>query len=218
MLEFLALLRDHNARDWFAERKADYEDIRRVCHEEINALIGKIAVFDSNLAGVDAKDCTYRIYRDIRFSADKSPFKTHFGIVLGRGGRKCTNAAYYLHIEPSKCALYGGVWFPESPILKALRQDIYDNIDEFMEIIGDKKFKAKFPGLVGDSLKTMPKGFPKDFEHGDIIKMKEFLVSESFPDSYFSKNGWQDGIAADIRLMKPFIDFLNFTFEEMREN
>ena len=100
MLAFIAELRDNNNREWFAAVKPEYEAIRKECYGEIDKLINLISAFDDRLVGVEAKECVYRIYRDIRFSADKSPFKTHFGIVLGKGGRKCWDAAYYLHIEP----------------------------------------------------------------------------------------------------------------------
>ena len=216
MLKFLAELRDNNNREWFAAVKPEYELIRKECYKEIDKLINLISAFDERLVGVEARECVYRIYRDILFSADKSPYKTYFGIVLGKGGRKCWDAAYYLHIEPGGCALYGGVWFPEQPVLTRLRHDIDDNIDEFLEILDNPLLKAKFGGLTGDSLKTMPKGFPKDCPHGDIIKMKEYLLMESFPDSYFDREDWQDGIASGVKLLKPFIDFLNYTFEEMR--
>lgn len=213
MLQFIALLRRNNNREWFADHKTEYEEIRNECFEEIDKLINLISTFDSNLAGLEARECTYRIYRDIRFSPDKSPYKTHFGIVLGKGGKKCKEGAYYLHIEPGNCALYGGVWFPEQPILTMLRHDIEDNIDEFLGIMANPEFKAKFPQLVGDSLKTMPKGFPKDSKYGEILKKKEFMVMESIPDGYFSQKNWQEGVAADVKLIKPFVDFLNYTFE-----
>ena len=216
MLAFIAELRDNNNREWFAAVKPEYEAIRKECYGEIDKLINLISAFDDRLVGVEAKECVYRIYRDIRFSADKSPFKTHFGIVLGKGGRKCWDAAYYLHIEPGGCALYGGVWFPEQPVLTRLRHDIYDNIEEFTGILAEPRLHERFGGLTGDTLKTMPKGFPKDCPYGEIIKMKEYLLMESFPDSYFSKKNWQEGIASDIKLLKPFIDFLNYTFDEMR--
>ncbi len=215
MLEFIALLRKNNNREWFSERKSRYELIREECYGEIKVLIDLISAFQKGLEGLEPKDCTYRIYRDIRFSADKSPFKTHFGIVVGKNGRKCAEAGYYLHIEPGKCAFYGGVWFPEQPVLKLLRRDIADNMDEFVGIMENPAFKAVFPGLVGDSLKSMPKGFPKDAPHGEILRMKDFLVEKSLPDSYFSEANWQQGIADLAKLMKPFIDFLNYTFEEM---
>ena len=93
MLEFLTALKVNNDRQWFAVHKEEYNDIRRQCLEEVGVLIAEIARFDPHLAGVAPEQCVYRIYRDIRFSADKSPFKTHFGVVLGHGGKKCKEAA-----------------------------------------------------------------------------------------------------------------------------
>lgn len=215
MLGFLALLKDNNNRPWFAEHKEEYNEIRQQCLAEIDTLIGEIARFDPHLAGVSALQCTYRIYRDIRFSADKSPFKTHFGVVLAHGGKKCKEAGYYLHIEPDECGLYSGVWFPEPPVLKFLRRNIYDNLDKFLEIIDDPEFKKHFPALVGDSLKTLPKGYPKGCQGAEIIKMKEFLVQKKYKNSLFETENWQKIVVKDIHLAKPLNDFLNYAFEEL---
>ena len=143
MLKFITELRDNNNREWFAAVKPEYEKIRNECYDEIDKLIALISPFDENLIGVEAKDCVYRIYRDIRFSADKSPFKTHFGIVLGKGGRKCWDAAYYLHIEPGECALYGGVWFPEQPVLTRLRHDKIQRADRRLFEINAKRIPQR---------------------------------------------------------------------------
>lgn len=216
MLDFLSSLKENNNRDWFTEHKAEYESVRSECFNEIDILIDKIACFDSQLAGLSAKDSVFRIYRDIRFSADKTPYKTHFGIVLGRGGRKCKEAAAYLHIEPDDCALYGGIWFPEPQTLACLRRDIYENIDEFLEILENTSFKKRFPVLTGDSLKRVPRGYPTNDPHADILRLKEYLVVEHLADGLFRKKGWQDRIAEDIEVMKPLNDFLNFTLGEMQ--
>lgn len=104
MLDFLTALKVNNDRQWFGVHKEEYNDIRRQCLEEVGVLIAEIERFDPHLAGVAPEQCVYRIYRDIRFSVDKSPYKTHFGVVLGHGGKKCKEAAYYLHIDPDGCA------------------------------------------------------------------------------------------------------------------
>ncbi len=216
MLAFINELKINNNRPWFAAHKGEYDAIRKACIAEIETLLTLLSRVDSNLVNVTPEECIYRIYRDIRFSPDKSPFKTHFGIVLAKGGRKCKEAGYYLHIEPEECALYGGVWFPEQPVLKFLRRNIYDNMDEFLEILTEPAFKKNYPALVGDSLKTLPQGYPKDCEHGDIIKMKEFLVMKRYKETLFARDGWQKKVADDVRVMKPFVDFLNYAFEEWR--
>ena len=118
MLDFLTALKVNNDRQWFGVHKEEYNDIRRQCLEEVGVLIAEIERFDPHLAGVAPEQCVYRIYRDIRFSADKSPYKTHFGVVLGHGGKKCKEAAYYLHIDPDGCAFFSGVWFPRPEIFK----------------------------------------------------------------------------------------------------
>lgn len=215
MLTFISELKCNNDREWFADNKERYQSIRLACLNEINILIQKICKFDKGLMGLSAEDCIYRIYRDIRFSQNKQPFKTHFGVVLGPKGKKTKNAAYYIHIEPGRCAVFSGLWFPENDILKALRNDIDAGMEEFLEILNEPKFKKYYPSLVGDSLKTLPKGFPKDYPHPGIIKMKEFLISKSLDDDFFNSENWTSNIIKYLETAKPFNDFLNYTFEEM---
>lgn len=215
MLDFLTALKVNNDRQWFGVHKEEYNDIRRQCLEEVGVLIAEIERFDPHLAGVAPEQCVYRIYRDIRFSADKSPYKTHFGVVLGHGGKKCKEVAYYLHIDPDGCAFFSGVWFPEMPVLRFLRRNIYDNLDEFLEIIDSPAFKSEYPGLIGESLKTLPKGYPKDCPRLEIFKMKEFLVQKKYKKSLFAAGNWQKQVAKDAQLAKPFNDFLNYAFEEL---
>ena len=217
MLAFLEELRDNNNRQWFAEQKGRYQAIRAACFGEIERLVGAVSGFDSHIAGLAPKNATYRIYRDIRFAADKSPFKTHFGIVLAKDGKKAKEGGYYLHLEPGNCALYGGVWFPEPPVLRFLRRNIYDNIDEFLEIVNNPVFRQVFPKMVGDSLKKMPAGYPKDYPFGEIIKKKEFLVCRTYDDVFFENTDWMESAVADIRLLYPFVRYFNCAFEERRE-
>jgi uncharacterized protein (TIGR02453 family) len=103
----------------------------------------------------------FRIYRDIRFSPDKTPYKTHFAAYISLGGRSSERAGYYIHLEPGNCLLSGGVWMPPAPLLKKLRQEIYSQIDEFMDILDRPSFKKLYPELEGDVLKRNPRGFPE---------------------------------------------------------
>lgn len=213
MLAFLDELRVNNDRVWFAERKEYYNAVRAECVAEIEQILQRAEVFDPELRGVAATDCIYRIYRDIRFSADKRPLKEHFGIVMGRGGRRNPNALYYLHIQPGCSGLYAGVHMPEPANLKKLRIDIDACIEEFNEIMSAPKFSAVFPGLVGESLKSMPKGFAKDLPHADVLKMKEFLVMAPLDDDFFATDGWLETVVDYMKLAKPFKDFLNYSLE-----
>lgn len=213
--EFLKELRENNNREWFKENKARYEVLYKEHINIVQQLIGKIATFDAEIAGLDAKSCIYRIYRDVRFSPDKTPYKTHFGAYMtGAGGRTSPYGGYYLHMEPDNSFVSGGVWCPSPAMLKQLRHDIYDNIEDFVAILENKKFKKVYGELEGEVLKRMPDGFPKDCPYEGILKHKYFVVSSAKPDDFFSREGWMDEVVEDFRVLQPFNKFLNYTIGE----
>jgi uncharacterized protein (TIGR02453 family) len=151
-----------------------------------------------------------RIFRDVRFSKDKTPYKTNFGAGFSKGGRKSPLGGYYLHIEPGgKCFAGGGMWQPEPAMLKAVRQEIDYNLDEFNDIIGGKKFKKLFPELQGDQLKKLPQGYTEDNPALEYLKMKSFIVSTNFGDEEMTQKNIVKNITGVFDTMKPFIDFLN---------
>jgi uncharacterized protein (TIGR02453 family) len=212
---FLKKLQANNNRDWFKENKPCYDALHRDFTGIVEQLINKIAAFDPEVAGLDAKSCIYRIYRDIRFSPDKTPYKTHFGAYMtGYGGRTSPYGGYYLHIEPGNSFVSGGVWCPTPAMLKRLRHDIYDNIDEFTAILGNKKFKKIYGELEGEVLKRMPDGFPKDSPYEDILKHKNFVVSAMKPEEFFYSENWMDEVVEDFNVLYPFNTFLNYTVGE----
>lgn len=212
LFKFLNELKLNNNREWFQDNKKQYDILRNEFIEVVRLLIDRISTFDPEIAGLDAKNCIYRIYRDIRFSHDKTPYKTHFGAYMtGYGGRTSPYAGYYIHLEPGNSLLSGGVWCPPSPILKKLRKDIYDNIDEFVEIIENKDFKKTFPALEGEMLKRMPDGFPADSPYDYILKHKDFTVSSAKPEEFFYSDNWMDQAIDDFKKLYPFNRFLNYT-------
>lgn len=212
LFDFLKRLSENNNREWFKANKDEFDELRQLWINDIQLLINRMSEYDDTLRGVDVKDCIYRIYRDIRFSNNKLPYKTHLGAVLARGGRKTLESCYYIHFEPGRCGLHGGIWCPDSQLLSKLRHEIDDNIEEFTEIVENEEFKSRYE-FVGDTLKMMPKGFPKDLPHARFIKMKEYLVSMPVADSYFMADDWISAAATDFRAMKPMHDFLNYVFE-----
>jgi uncharacterized protein (TIGR02453 family) len=215
LFKFLKELRENNNREWFHENKSRYEVLHKKHIETVQQLIERIAAFDPEIAGLDAKNCIYRIYRDIRFSNDKTPYKTHFGAYMtGFGGRTSPYSGYYLHIEPDNSFVSGGVWCPSPAMLKKLRQDIYDNMDEFVAILEDKKFKKIYGELEGELLKRMPDGFPKDSPYESILKHKYFVVSSMKPEAFFYSEDWQEKVTEDFRVLHPFNKFLNYTMGE----
>jgi uncharacterized protein (TIGR02453 family) len=215
LFTFLKELGANNNRDWFQENKKRYEVLHKQFAGQVQQLIDRIATFDPEIAGLDAKSCIYRIYRDLRFSPDKTPYKTHFGAYMtGYGGRTSPYGGYYLHLEPDTPLLSGGVWCPPPPLLKKLRQDIYDNMDEFLEIIENKVFKETYPELEGEMLKRMPEGFPADSPYDYILKHKSFVVSSVKSESFFHTDDWMDQVIEDFRKLQPFNHFLNYTVSE----
>lgn len=212
LFDFLNRLAMNNNREWFHQNKGEFDELRALWINDIQRLISLMSEYDDTLNGVDAKDCVYRIYRDIRFSPNKLPYKTYFSAVVAQGGRKTLKGCCYLHVQPGESGLHGGIWCPEMPLLTRLRHEVEDNIDEFMAIINDAEFKERYR-LVGDSLKSMPNGFDKNSPYGEYIKKKEYLVSMPVRDDYFLDENWVERVANDFKFIKPFNDFLNYVFE-----
>lgn len=213
IFQFLRELRENNNREWFQANKDRYDVLRKGFIDEVQELINRIALFDPEISGLEAKDCLFRIYRDVRFSPNKMPYKIHFAAYMAKGGRKSEYAGYYLHLEPDGSLLSGGIWMPPAPLLKMLRQDIYDQIEEFSAIIEDSSFKKTFPVLEGDTLSRMPVGFPADSPYGYILKHKDFSVMSSHPDNFFMKENWIEKAADDFKKLLPFNQFLNYTVD-----
>lgn len=142
---FLSSLAKNNNREWFADNKGKYLDAKEEFESFVEELIPMVQEMDPGIGHVTLSDCTYRIYRDTRFSADKTPYKNHFGAYINRHGKKSPYAGYYIHISPAEGSLWGGgLYCPEPEILKAVRRDIYENIDEFRSIIDAPEFKDRY--------------------------------------------------------------------------
>ena len=185
IFQFLKELAANNNREWFQAHKEEYLRAQAEFEQLLTAVIARISLFDDSVRGIEAKDCTYRIYRDTRFSADKTPYKIHFGGYINAHGKKSDHCGYYLHLENGNSMLAGGSLCLDSKVLKAVRQAVYDNIEEYRAIVEDPAFKRYFPIIGETHLKTAPKGFPKDFEYIDYLKCKEFTCTYMVPDDFF---------------------------------
>ena len=206
---FLKDLSENNNREWFAANKSRYEACKVDFEEISKLLIMEIAAFDSEIRTVDVRDCVFRIYRDTRFSKDKSPYKTNFGASLGMG-KGSQKAGYYLHIEPGKSFLGGGIYMPESSALKAIRKEISAFGDEFKAILEKDDFRNYFRGLsVEDKLKNVPQGFEKDDKMAEFLKLKHFIVTHPVSDEQLLSKNAPKEIAKVYHAMKPLVDFLN---------
>ncbi len=215
VLDFLKKLSANNNREWFNEHKEEYLDVKKRIDALALGLIAEVARLNPEAARLSVADCTYRIYRDTRFSADKTPYKTHIGIFINPPkGKKGLTLGYYFHIEPGNSFICGGTICLPSPVIKAVRQSIYDNIDEYRAIVEAPEFKKTFP-VVGDNfLKTVPKGFPKDWEYMDYIRPKDFVIAKNLSDKEICENNLMDKLVPYLKLIKPFNDFINFTVED----
>ena len=215
ILDYLSRLRENNNREWFQAHKEEYDRLRPLFVEKIQELIQQISQFDEDIVGLEAKNCMYRIYRDIRFSPDKTPYKSYMSAYIAKGGRKSLRAGYYFHFEPGNCLLSGGIWCPEPKLLKALRQAVYDNYDELKDIVENKEFKSLYRDWMGETLKIVPRPFPRDCEQAAWLKRKDYVVVNVKPDDFFGSPDWIEKAAHDFHIMKPLNDFLNYTVDEV---
>jgi len=211
-LHFLIDLKCNNNRDWFLQNRKRYDNAKKNFEEFTQYIIDSITEFDPILKGLEAKSCTYRINRDIRFSNDKTLYKTHMGAFIVRGGRKNGDrfAGYYVHVEPEDNSMIaGGAYLPPMPWLTSIREKIDMYGDRFLKIINDKEFKSFFGNIEGDKLKSAPKGFPKDHPKIEFLKMKSFLALRTIPDREIVSEECADLIVRASKVLKPLNDFLN---------
>lgn len=212
IFRFLKDLATNNNRVWFNENKDRYLEVKSKIERLTQQLINGVADFDPQAAKLRPQDCLYRIYRDTRFSPDKTPYKTHIGIYINpAGGKKAPDGGYYMHIEPGNSLVAGGIWCPDSKLLKALRQDIYDNVDEYLEIINNPAFAKYFTEIGDDRLKTAPKGFPKDWEYIELLRPRSFTAFSPMSDMEMMSTSLPAEVLKRMELLQPFNRFLNYT-------
>lgn len=209
VIEFLSGLKENNNREWFQANKNQYEESREKILFITELLINEIRKFDKDIPAMDPKDCLFRIYRDVRFSHDKQPYKTHFGSYIARGGRKSTRAGYYFHIDPDASFLGGGIYMPESNVIKALRNAIYEQPEVFMEIIDNTEFKKYYPEIEGEKLKTTPKGFDPDFKYIDLLRYKWYVFSLAINTNDIINGNFAETAVNAFKALYPANKFLN---------
>ena len=211
-LKFLKELKANNNRDWFTENKPRYETAKKEFESFIDNLLLEIAKFDPSIGHHQGKDCIFRIYRDVRFSKDKSPYKTHFGAHVTSAAKKSeihSRAGYYIHIGPGESMLAGGAYLPQGPWLKAIRNELAHNADKFRKIVNSKSFKEYFGEFEGEQLKTAPRDFPKDHPEIDLLRYKSFLATHKLKDSQVTSPDFLKHAAKTFKALYPFDQFLN---------
>jgi uncharacterized protein (TIGR02453 family) len=212
VLVFLKSLARNNNRDWFEKNKPKYLEVKVAFENFLADLHHELLTFDDGLAGLNPKKMGFRIYRDVRFSKDKSPYKINMGAGFSPKGKMEQEPGYYIHLQPNnKSFVAGGLYMPDAPNLAKIRQEIDYNPDAFGKILADKNFKKTFPAGLGDfdRLKTAPKGYPKDHPHIAWLKNKSFVVMHSFADSEIVDKKFIKKLAAVCKTVKPLNDFLD---------
>ena len=209
IFDFLKQLCVNNNREWFDSNRGTYKSVKSEFENYVQQLIDAVSSFDSSIKDITPKHCVFRINRDTRFSNDKTPYKTNFGAFINPGGKSLFHAGYYLHIEPDNSFVSGGIYLPPSPILLNIRTAIYNNPSGFLEIIENVAFKKEFGKIEADVLKTAPKGFPRDFEHIDLLKFKSFTVSHMLSDEFIENGDVVSKAIESFKLLRDFNTFLN---------
>ena len=209
-LDFLKKLKNNNNREWFDSNKNEYLASKEIFEEFVSELIKGINKFDKKVSlDLKPKDCTFRIYKDVRFSKDKTPYKNNMSASINPGGKKSNIPGYYFHLEPDGCFLAGGVYMPMPDVLKAIRQEIDYNPLPLINILKSASFKKEFNGLdEEDKLKNPPKGFNKDHAHSEILKNKHFIVSRKFENKVILKKEGLSKTLDSFKAMYPFLDYL----------
>ena len=212
-VDFLKKLKKNNNREWFQKNKSVYEEAKADFEKFLNLLIIEISKFDKSLSGIQAKDCVFRIYRDVRFAKDKSPYKTNFGASLSKNKKEYFKPGYYIHIEPSGSFLAGGVWMPPADLINKIRQEIDYNTKEFKKIIGNKDFKNYFKALENQKLKKTPKNYPKDHPEIELLKYTSYIATHEMKENMLTDKKLLQHCAKTFKAMLPLNEFLRKAIE-----
>lgn len=208
LFQFLEALKANNQKLWFDERRDHYQQLRLNFVSFVDALIERAALIDPTLTGLEAKNCIFRINRDVRFSANKNPYKTNFSAYLAKGGKKFPGAGYYFHFEPGASFMAAGIWMPEAPLLKNLRQEIDYGYETFYKLLQAPAL-ADFE-LEGERLSRPPKGYEADNPAIEYLKLKSFVLTRAFDPLKFKNNeSLADHFQEAIAALVPFVGFLN---------
>ncbi|MDR0829380.1 MAG: DUF2461 domain-containing protein [Prevotellaceae bacterium] len=212
ILDFLRELNENNNREWFAANKERYNIAAEFFKKEVADLIVKIAEFDADIKYLAPENCVFRIYRDIRFSPDKTPYKTHFGAYMAKsGGRKSPFAGYYLHIAHDEAFLSGGIYCPEKDTLKKIRKAIEVDFDDLQKIVSEQDFKKYFGKMQSfeTPLVKVPVGFSADSPAAEWLKFRDFGIINPVNDKIFCQDNFTDYCKKVFGAMKNFNDFFN---------
>nr|WP_294862296.1 DUF2461 domain-containing protein [uncultured Fluviicola sp.] len=206
-LEFLSSLKVNNDRDWFQTNKAVYEKAHQNTISFADSLLNKMRIHDS-IETQSGKASLFRIYADTRFSKDKAPYKTHFGIRFSRATAQL-RGGYYFHLEPGNSFMAGGFFSPNPDDLKRIREDIAFNYEEWNEILTQPELVDIFGKLRGEGVKTAPKGFDKDHPAIELLRKKQFILRHDFTDKEVLQADFPEKLNQTFQALRPFLDYMS---------
>jgi uncharacterized protein (TIGR02453 family) len=208
--DFLKKLRRNNNREWFEKNKSTYLKVKEQFELFVADVLQEMIPLDESLSGLDPRKLTFRIYRDIRFSKDKTPYKTFLSAGISAAGKGTGIPGYYFQIEPgNKSMMASGLYLPGADYLAKIRQEIDYSGDHLETLLSEKKFKKTFGELWdGDKLKTVPKGYAKDHPHIEYLRLRSFMVTRTFADAEVLSRNFLKQLVESMRVSKPLNDFL----------
>ena len=216
-LEFLSALAQNNHKEWMDAHKKWYLETREKFLEDVGILLRELSELEPELSTFKPKDCVFRQNRDIRFSANKDPYKTNFGAYFSPKGKKSPGPGYYLQVQPGNSFLAGGIWMPEADTLKKIRKEIDYSGAELEQIVNEPEFKKMFKGIEGEKLKTSPREYEGDHPYIEYLRLKSFTVSHPISDKAVESGAFLTFAMDGFKKMKPFNDFLARAIEDVED-
>ena len=217
-LQFFRELRQNNHKEWFDANRSRYELVKKDYHSLVQNMIDAMQVYDPRLASLQIKDCTFRINKDIRFSKDKTPYKTHLAVILSPEGKKMSGAGYYLHLDEQEgCFVAGGIYMPPADIIKKMRAEIMGYYEELDAIFANPEFKKVFKDWDREDklvLTRAPKGIDENHPAIEYLKLKSYTVTQDLPKSILSDPKGVEKVSKSLSVLKPLLDFINRGLKE----
>lgn len=212
IIDFLKDLKENNNKEWFEKNKARYELVKKSYYEFTAEILAAMKKLDPSLDVLEVKNCVFRINKDVRFSKDKSPYKTALGIILTPYGKKMQLAGYYIHLEDGQCFTGGGLYMPPNDMVKKVRNEITTFPDEFLSIVKSKNFVKTYSDLDKNPsfmLSKPPKGMDIHDPIADYVRLKSFTTAKPFANEELYNENFVSQCANELKQLKDFIHFLN---------
>ena len=212
---FLKVLAKNNNKAWFEKNRPAYQKAKENFEEFVEGIIKGVGAVDKDIAVLIAKSTIFRQNRDIRFSANKTPYKIHMGAYLNKGTKKINTPGYYIHIEPGKSMIGAGLYQPEPPVLAKVRQEIDYNPEEWLNLINSKEVRKYFTSVpdTNDRVLRNPKGYDENNPVIDFLKLKSFVFTQPYNDKEVLDKNFMNKMIRSFRVVKPLIDFLYRAYE-----